>query len=110
MHAIMEYLVTLFSLLLPFSVATVVSFDGNQHVRIELPEESRTEAEDITLRFQSPNPNGLLFATTSTNAADHMELMLDNGQLRLDIELGSGVKVGHIYLYISYMQHIITMT
>ena len=91
---------TLVSFLLPVSVATVVRFDGTQHVWITLNEESRTEAEDITLRFQSSQPNGLLFSTSSNSAKDRIELMLDKGQIRLDIDLGSGVKVGENISYI----------
>lgn len=36
----------------PFSVATILTFDGTQYVRIMLPKKSKTEAEDISLRFR----------------------------------------------------------
>lgn len=95
----MEYVLTVVCLLLPVSVATVVSFDGSQHVRIELNEESRTEAEDIALRFQTSKANGLLFATTSSSTPDRLELMLDAGRLRMDLDLGSGTKVSRSTIY-----------
>ena len=84
------------SVLLLFLVATTVSFDGTQHMKISMPEESRTEAEDISLRFQTQRANGLLFATTSEESVDHLELMLDAGRVRLDADLGSGPKVSTI--------------
>ena len=75
------------------AVATTLSFDGTQYMRITMPEESRTEAEDISIRFKTRRSNGLLFATTSTKTADRLELMLEGGQVRLDVNLGSGSKV-----------------
>ena len=75
------------------AAATTLSFDGTQYMRITLPEESRTEAEDISLRFKTNRPNGLLFATTSATTTDRLELVLEDGKVRLDINLGSGSKV-----------------
>ena len=78
---------------LPLSVATTLSFDGTEYMKITLPQESRTEAEDITLRFRSRRPNGLIFATTSSDTSDRLELMLEDSQVRFDVNLGTGSKV-----------------
>ena len=76
------------------AVATTLSFDGTQYMTITMPEESRTEAEDISVRFRTDRPNGLIFATTSSKTTDRVELMLEGGKLRIDVNLGSGTKVG----------------
>jgi leucine-rich repeat transmembrane neuronal protein 1/2 len=74
-------------------VAVSLGFDGSQFMEIPLPEESVTEVEDITLRFRTERQDGLLFATLSNTSVDRLEVMLDAGQLRLDINLGFGTKV-----------------
>ena len=82
-------------------VAATLGFDGTQYMAIPLPQESRTEAEDISLRFRTERPNGLLFATMSNTTLDRLELMLDDGEIRFDVNLGSGTKVSqrctHVY-------------
>ena len=75
-----------------------MSFDGTQYVKITLPDESRTEGEEISLRFRTDRPNGLLFATSARGAVDRMELNLVGGKIRLEINLGSGRKVGQTML------------
>lgn len=80
------------------SVATVLSFDGTQFLRISMSEEVRTEAEDVRLRFQTTRLNSLILATTSSKTPDRLELMLDDGQLRLDVNLGSGTTVSVIFI------------
>lgn len=73
-----------------FVVATTLSFDGTQYMKISLPEESDTTVEDISLRFKTRRPNGLLFATMSSKATDRLELMLEDGRIRFDVIIGSG--------------------
>ncbi len=79
-------------------VATTLSFDGTQYMRITMPEESRTEAEDVSLRFKTRRSNGLLFATTSTKTSDRLEVMIEGGRVRVDVNLGSGSKVCSFYV------------
>ena len=76
-----------------FVVATTLSFDGTQFMKILLPEESTTMVEDISLRFRTRRPDGLLFATTSSKSTDRLELMLQGGRVRFDVNLGSGSRV-----------------
>ncbi|XP_013396315.1 neurexin-2-like isoform X1 [Lingula anatina] len=70
--------------------ATTLSFNGEQYVKISLPQESRAEAEDISLRFKTRRQGGLLFATLSQKTSDKMVLTLEGGRARLDVNLGSG--------------------
>ena len=76
-----------------FVAATTLRFDGTQYMKILLPEESSTTVEDISLRFKSRRPNGLLFATMSSKSNDRLELMLEGARIRFDVNLGSGSRV-----------------
>lgn len=81
---------------LSLAVATTLKFDGSQYVRVTLPEESRTEVEDISVRFRTKQPEGLLLTTRSWNSADQLELKLVTGQVQLHVELGDASKVGEL--------------
>ncbi|XP_048259836.1 neurexin-1-like isoform X2 [Haliotis rufescens] len=74
------------------TAATSLRFDGTQYVKVKFPEESSTEAEDISMRFRTMHPNGLLFMTTSDKTSDRMELYLEAGALELRVDVGSGTK------------------
>ncbi|XP_069165959.1 neurexin 1 isoform X1 [Procambarus clarkii] len=75
--------------------AATLSFDGSQFVKMFSDEESNTQAEDITFRFRTNRPVGLMFATTSTQSSDKLELALQAGKLRLTVKLGDRDKVVH---------------
>lgn len=68
-------------------------FDGTQFVRVTMPEEALTQAEDISLRFRTLHPNGLLFMTQSDVTSDRMDLYLQSGVIYLGVDVGSGQKV-----------------
>ncbi|KAK7504775.1 hypothetical protein BaRGS_00003803, partial [Batillaria attramentaria] len=81
------------------TAAATMQFDGTQFVKVTMPEESHTQAEDISLRFRTMHPNGLLFMTTSDESKDKMELYLEGGIIYLGADVGSGEKklsVGHM--------------
>ncbi|XP_064621737.1 neurexin 1-like isoform X2 [Lineus longissimus] len=73
-------------------VASTLSFDGTQYVLISVPDESQTEAEDISIRFKTKRPTGLIFATSTDQTLDRMELSIADGRLSLEVNLGSGAK------------------
>ncbi|XP_071518617.1 neurexin 1 isoform X3 [Panulirus ornatus] len=75
--------------------AATLSFDGSQFVRVFSDRESNTQAEDITFRFRTNQPTGLLLATTSPQSSDKLELALQAGKLRLTVKLGDRDKVVH---------------
>ena len=84
-----------------FVAATTFRFDGTQYMKILLPEESTTTVEDISLRFKTRRPNGLLFVTTSSKTNDRLELMLEGARIRFDVNLGSGSRVSQSLIYLS---------
>ncbi|KAG1696117.1 Neurexin-3 [Nymphon striatum] len=73
--------------------ATTLSFDGSQHMKIELPKDSKTQAEDITLRLKSNRPNGILLTTYTDKSADRLQLSMDTGRITLSINVGDGYKM-----------------
>lgn len=88
------------------SAAATLRFDGKQFVKVTVPEESHTQAEDISLRFRTMHPNGLLFMTTSERAEDKMELYLKSGSIFLGVDVGSGHKVRAVYVGVVGAVHI----
>ncbi|XP_078001036.1 neurexin-3-like [Glandiceps talaboti] len=74
-----------------FEDATTVSFDGTQYLRVLMQNESRTEAEEISLRFKTQRAYGLLMATTFKSGYDTLMLELDSGKVKLQVNLGDGV-------------------
>nr|CAD7425077.1 unnamed protein product [Timema monikensis] len=78
--------------------ATTLTFNGSQHMLISVPEESRTQTEDVTLRFRTTRPLGLLLTTSTEQSADRLELAVAGGRVRLTIRLGDkekGCKLRH---------------
>ncbi|XP_076366546.1 neurexin 1-like [Tachypleus tridentatus] len=76
--------------------ATTLSFDGEQYMKIQIPEISRTQAEDIRLRFRTTRPSGLLLATTLEKSANHLVVALESGRIKVILNLGDGNKLLHV--------------
>ncbi|XP_065332966.1 neurexin 1 isoform X3 [Cloeon dipterum] len=74
--------------------AATLSFNGTQFLLASYPEEMRTQAEEISLRFMTSRPLGLLLLTAgSTHASDRLELTLSGGRVRLAVRLADREKV-----------------
>ena len=87
------------------AVATTLVFDGSQFLTVSLPG-SRTEVEDISLRFKTTQANGLLLATSSMAAGSRIGIRMDLSRARvnLSVDLGSGTKVGsHCYNILQFI-------
>ncbi|XP_075221682.1 neurexin 1-like [Lycorma delicatula] len=68
--------------------ATTLSFNGSQYMAVHMPEVIRMQTEDITLRFRTTRPLGLLLSTTADQSADRLQLALDSGRVKLTIRIG----------------------
>ncbi|KAG8236177.1 hypothetical protein J437_LFUL013443 [Ladona fulva] len=81
--------------------ATLLSFNGSQHVTVwPWPEESHSQAEEMALRFRTTRPLGLLLLSSTTtkhfsplSLGDRVELALAGGRIRLTTRLGDAEKV-----------------
>ncbi|KAM4591415.1 neurexin-1a-like isoform 5-T6 [Odontesthes bonariensis] len=67
--------------------ATILSYDGSKFMKVQLPVEMHTEAEDVSLRFRSQRAFGILIATTSRDSADTLRLELESARVRLMVNL-----------------------
>jgi hypothetical protein len=60
---------------------------------ITMPDEFRTQTEDVTLRFRTTRPLGLLLTTNTEQSAGKLELALMGGRVRLVARMGDREKV-----------------
>ncbi|RXG67755.1 Neurexin-2, partial [Armadillidium vulgare] len=67
--------------------AATLSFNGSQHLQVTSSDTIQTQAEDISFRFKTQRPVGLLMTTWSTTSSDKLELALQSGSLRLTIKI-----------------------
>ncbi|KMQ91197.1 neurexin-3b-alpha-like protein, partial [Lasius niger] len=58
-----------------------------------MPEESRTQAEEVIIRFKTTRPRGLLLATSLENSADRLQIYLDEGKAQMLIHIGDREKL-----------------
>lgn len=72
---------------------TVVDFQSGQFVRLALGETVKSEAEDISVKFRTIRPAGLLVAATSRTGHQNVQLRLSNGVLEYEISLGKTSQV-----------------
>uniref|UniRef100_T1J5X7 Uncharacterized protein n=1 Tax=Strigamia maritima TaxID=126957 RepID=T1J5X7_STRMM len=75
--------------------ATTLNFNGDQYLRVSLPDESHTQAEDLVLRFRTTRPSGLLLASTTEKTTDRLEVAMELGRIKLAIHLGDKEKIMH---------------
>lgn len=73
--------------------ATTLSFNGSQHMVVILPQEVRSQTEDMKLRFRSTRPLGLLVTTSTDQAGDRLHLALSQGRVKLTLRIGDKEKV-----------------
>lgn len=58
-----------------------------------MPEDSRTQAEEVVVRFKTAKPRGLLLATSLENSSDRLQLSLEEGKAKMLIHIGDREKV-----------------
>ncbi|XP_071453531.1 neurexin 1-like, partial [Hetaerina americana] len=88
--------------------AMLLSFNGSQHVTVwPWPEERRSQAEDLALRFRTTRPLGLLILSSASpspakqpllSLGDRVEMALAGGRIRLTVRLGKAektIQAGH---------------
>lgn len=73
--------------------ASILHLNGSQQMTILMPDDSRTQAEEISLRFRTSEPSGLLLATSADSSSDCLQLYLENGVAKLRIHIQSHEKV-----------------
>lgn len=67
-------------LLLFDTAAKFAAFDGSAFVRIELTDTRATHTNDVSVRFKTQRPNGLLLITSNRQNNGYFKLSLHNGR------------------------------
>ena len=79
------------------SDAATLSFNGSQGMYVTKPEEESSQAEEISFRFRTSKPSGLLLRTWTPSGVgvmgDSIEMALIMGQLRVTVRIGDRFKV-----------------
>lgn len=68
--------------------AATMTFNGTQYMSIGLPEEFRTQTEDLVLRFRTTRHAGLIFTTNNDYYGDKLELTVAKSKLRFRMRIG----------------------
>ncbi|XP_029177098.1 neurexin-1-like isoform X2 [Nylanderia fulva] len=73
--------------------ASTLHLNGTQQMTALMPEESRTQAEEVIIRFKTTKHVGLLLATSLENSADRLQIYLDEGKAQMLIHVGDREKL-----------------
>ncbi|XP_024942008.1 neurexin-1 isoform X3 [Cephus cinctus] len=73
--------------------ASTLHLNGSQQMTALMPEDSRTQAEEVVVRFKTTRPRGLLLATSLENSSDRLQLSLEDGNAKMLIHIGDREKV-----------------
>ncbi|XP_034944806.1 neurexin-3 isoform X2 [Chelonus insularis] len=71
--------------------ASTLHLNGSQQLIIVMPDDSITEAEEISLRFKTLKSHGLLIKTSLDDSPNHLEILLEKGIVNARIQV-NGVK------------------
>ncbi|XP_046600908.1 neurexin-1 isoform X2 [Neodiprion lecontei] len=73
--------------------ASTLHLNGTQQMTALMPEDSRTQAEEVVVRFKTAKSRGLLIATSLENSSDRLQLSLEEGKAKMLIHIGDREKV-----------------
>lgn len=79
--------------------SATLAFNGTQHMTIWLggAQGTRTQTEELVLRFKTSRPAGLLLLTSAeSHSPDRLEISLVAGRVRASVRMGERDKVGQI--------------
>lgn len=64
---------------------------------------TRTQTEELVLRFKTTRPTGLLLVTSAdSNSPDRLEISLVAGRVRASVRLGDREKVPFLHIHIQF--------
>ncbi|XP_076226293.1 neurexin 1 isoform X6 [Nomia melanderi] len=73
--------------------ASTLHLNGTQQMTALMPEDSKTQAEEISVRFKTTKPRGLLLSTSLENSPDRLQIYLDEGKAKMLIHVGDKEKI-----------------
>ncbi|XP_033360206.1 neurexin-3-like isoform X1 [Bombus vosnesenskii] len=72
--------------------ASTLHLNGTQQMTALMPEDSKTQTEEIVVRFKTTRPRGLLLATSLENSSDRLQIFLEEGKAKMLIHIGDKEK------------------
>ncbi|XP_035732871.1 neurexin-1-like isoform X7 [Vespa mandarinia] len=72
--------------------ASTLHLNGTQQMTALMPDDSRTQAEEVIVRFKTTRPRGLLIATSLENSSDRLQIFLEEGKAKMLIHIGDREK------------------
>lgn len=73
--------------------ASTLYLNGSQQMTALMPEDSKTQAEELVIRFKTTKPRGLLLATSLENSIDRLQISLEDGCAKALIHIDHQQKV-----------------
>ncbi|OAD57169.1 Neurexin-1a-alpha [Eufriesea mexicana] len=73
--------------------ASTLHLNGTQQMTALMPEDSKTQTEEIAIRFKTSRPRGLLLSTSLENSPDRLQIYLEEGKAKMLIHIGDKEKV-----------------
>ena len=77
----------------------IVTFSGNDFVRVGLRPMMVTHTNDISIRFKTRKPEGLLFSTSNEQDNGFLRAELEGGRVRVVTNVGGEERVNKIELF-----------
>jgi hypothetical protein len=74
--------------------AQIAAFDGSGSIHIGHAETRITHTNDVSLRFKTHRPNGLLFVTSNRRNDGYLKLSLHNGRGVVETNIDGQAQVG----------------
>jgi len=71
----------------------MVAYTGSQSSVVSLQLPLNAHINNISLRFRTPKRNGLLFVATNRGIADYIRAFIDDGRLKLQVNVGGVMPV-----------------
>ena len=84
--------------------SATLAFNGSQHMAVWIggTQGSRTQTEELVIRFKTSRPAGLLLLTSAeSSSSDRLEIGLVAGRVRANVRLGDREKV----LFVTLTDH-----
>ncbi|XP_076637715.1 neurexin 1 isoform X2 [Colletes latitarsis] len=73
--------------------ASTLHLNGTQQMTALMPEDSKTQTEEVIVRFKTTRPRGLLLSTSLENSPDRLQIYLDEGKAKSLIHIGDKEKI-----------------
>ena len=75
------------------TAAQIVTFGGNDYIRVRFRPTLNTHTNDISVRFKTREQDGLLFTTDNNRNDDFIRALMDRGRVKVLHNIGGEERV-----------------